>query len=415
MKPRILLVTDSYPPLIGGATRAIQMLGHELVRRGYAVCVATAWQVGVAETEDDQGVLVHRLRDLTSRVRWISSDPNRHTPPPFPDLEAVWRFRRLLNQFRPDMVHAYGWLSYSCAAAMRGSGVPLILSARDYGNICPKRTLVRNDRICSGPGWAKCLQCAMGFYGIPKGAVSVVGVLGGRRSLSRKMWSLHSVSTYVQALMDRCLHPSDSAIRVVIPDFRDDSREEHADKDILAQLPGEPFILFVGALRRIKGIEQLIAAYGKLDNPPPLVLIGTPAPDTPHAFPDGVVVLKSAPHATVMAAWDRAIFGVAPSILPEPLGNVVHEAMSRGRPVIGTTPGGHADMIEDGRSGFLVPAGDVEALANAMRTLIGDGALRERMGLASRARAAEFTLAAVMPQFEALYERVYARAMKGKL
>ena len=71
------------------------------------------------------------------------------------------------------------------------------------------------------------------------------------------------------------------------------------------------------------------------------------------------------------------MFGVFPSKWPEPLATVVHEAMSSGRPVIGTTPGGHEDMIDDGETGFLVPGGDSEALATAMARLIDDaGAAR---------------------------------------
>ena len=98
-----------------------------------------------------------------------------------------------------------------------------------------------------------------------------------------------------------------------------------------------------------------------------MVLAGPLAPDTPESFPDGVTVLTSVPHPTVMAMWDRALFGVFPTKWPEALGNVVHEAMSRGRAVIGTRPGGHEDMIEDGETGLLVEAGNVEALARRCR------------------------------------------------
>jgi glycosyltransferase involved in cell wall biosynthesis len=105
-----------------------------------------------------------------------------------------------------------------------------------------------------------------------------------------------------------------------------------------------------------------------------------------------------------MAAWERSLFGVAPSILPEPLGNVVHEAMSKGKAVIGSIAGGMSDMIVEGETGLLTPPGDVDMLAAAMRRLIDDGPLRERMGRAGRARARQFTSEAVMPRFEALFD-----------
>jgi glycosyltransferase involved in cell wall biosynthesis len=116
----------------------------------------------------------------------------------------------------------------------------------------------------------------------------------------------------------------------------------------------------------------------------------------------------------VFAAWDRALLGVAPSLLPEPLGNVIHEAMSRGKPVIGTTSGGHRDMIEPEVSGLLVPAGDVAALAAAMRRLSEDQSLRERLGTAARQHAEKFTAEAVFPRFAELYADM-AAASSGRL
>jgi glycosyltransferase involved in cell wall biosynthesis len=110
-----------------------------------------------------------------------------------------------------------------------------------------------------------------------------------------------------------------------------------------------------------------------------------------------------------MAAFDGALFAVAPSLWYEPLGNVVHEAESRGRAVIGTTPGGHDDMITDGVEGLLVPPGDAGALRSAMARLVADPAMRARMGAAGRVRAERYTAEQVVPQFEALYRDLAAR------
>jgi glycosyltransferase involved in cell wall biosynthesis len=131
--------------------------------------------------------------------------------------------------------------------------------------------------------------------------------------------------------------------------------------------------------------------------------VGIKTPDTPESFPTGVTALTAVPHATVMAMWERALFGVFPSKWPEPLATVVHEAMSRGRPVIGTTPGGHDDMIDDGETGFLVPGGDAAALAEAMSRLIDDEALRQGLGREAKRRASRFTREAIVPQLERFY------------
>ncbi|MGE5137882.1 MAG: glycosyltransferase family 4 protein, partial [Rudaea sp.] len=199
-------------------------------------------------------------------------------------------------------------------------------------------------------------------------------------------------------------------LEAIIPSFAEDREEAAADDDeirrSLEQLPPSPFILFVGALRQVKGLQQLLDAYARLDSPPPLVLIGTVERDTPRVFPPGVVILEDLPHQAVMAAWDHSLFGVVPSLWPEPLGSVVYEGMSRGKAVIGTTPGGHADMIVNGRTGLLVPAGDTDALTDAMQTLIADPALCERLGRAAKERAGLFKASVNVPRFEDLYRRL---------
>jgi glycosyltransferase involved in cell wall biosynthesis len=408
---RILLVSDSYPPLIGGATRSAQILAHELAGRGHEICVATSWQEGAPTHEyEPGGVEVRRLHGLTMRLPWLSANKYRRIPPPFPDPETTVRLRRLIRRFRPDLVHVYGWMAYSVALALLGSRIPVLVSARDYGNICAVRSLVRDGEICSGPALGKCLGCASRHYGAPKGTLCVVGVLGCRRLLGRHVGGLHSVSTYVREQTTRYLLPwvrrrrvGSVVPNVVIPDFRAPGITPASDDPMLHELPDEPFILFVGALRRIKGIHELLQAYACLVDPPPLVLMGPNAPDTPQGFPEGVTVLNDVPHAAVMAAWDRALFGVAPSICPEPLGNVVHEAMSRGRPMIGTIPGGHADMIKDGINGRLIRAGDVDALEAAMRDLIADRQGRERMGQTASLAGGLFTAEVAVPAFEDLY------------
>jgi glycosyltransferase involved in cell wall biosynthesis/GT2 family glycosyltransferase len=407
---RVLIISDQHPPFIGGANRSVQLLSRELVERGHRVVVATAWQEGLPLVEESGGVTLHRIRDLTSRASWISEDPYKHNPPPFPDPEAILELRRLIRDLKPDLVHAYGWLSHSTAAALRDGEAPLLLSTRDFGNVCALRTLIyKNRALCSGPKLSKCLDCATTYYGAPKGVVAATSVLGSRPLLRRRVTAIHSVSHYVAEQMEEHLRVPDVLMRV-IPNFHEDTTGSPVDEAALAQLPDEPYILYVGAFRLIKGIEELAAAYGSLENPPPLVMVGPRASDTPDSFPpEGVIAIEDVPHPTVMAMWDRALFGVLPTKAPEALGNVVHEAMSKGRPMIGTRPGGQEDMIEDGRSGLLVRGGDKDALAQAMQTLIEDAALRERLGRRALELAPKYTPEVVMPQLEQLYRDTIQR------
>jgi glycosyltransferase involved in cell wall biosynthesis len=408
---RILLATDHYPPYIGGAQIQSQLLACELHERGHEVAVATVWQNDLPSIEDHFGVEVHRLRQLRT-IPGLARWRRQHHQPPFPDPVTVIGLRRLIRRFKPELVHSYGWISYSCAAALLGRDIPLLITVRDYAYSCANRTLMRNGQECSGPGLRKCVACAGRHYGRPKGWIAAVGVLGSRPLLRHKVRAIHSISSYVQEIVrrdfldDRDSSASGHVIHDVISNMPqqplDDGPSRGTGDKRLDELPREPFMLFVGALRRVKGIEELLAAYELLDDPPALVLLGTIEPDTPE-FPPGVHVLTDFPHDAVMAACERCLFGVMPSRWPEPFGTVVCEVMSRGRPVIGTKPGGHTDLIIDGETGFLVPAGDVAALASAMDTLIRDSETRERLGVAARKHAEQFTPDVSLPRIEHLY------------
>ena len=414
---RILLVSDYYPPFIGGAHRQTQLLGQELRQRGHEVSVATVWYGGAAEEDDDAGVRVYRVKQLRTMLPWLVQDKRQRHSTPFPDPVTAAALRRVIERVRPDVIHAYGWLTYSLAVALAGKDIPLLISSRDYAYSCPNRTMVAWDRPCSGPELAKCLSCAAHHFGAVKGWVTTFSIYGGRAVLLPKVYGIHSISAFVQHIVERDFLRSEAAptrpngrriVREVIPSFREDDEDESQLADArlepyLQQLPNEPYILFVGALRVVKGVQQLLAAYQCLAGPPPLVLIGTVESDTPATFPPGTVVLQNFPHAAVMAAWKRCLFGVFPSLLPEPLGSVVYEGMSQGKAVIGTTPGGHADMIISGKTGFLVPPGAVDPLVGAMQTLIDSADLRERFGQAGRERAKLFTAARAVPSFERLY------------
>lgn len=417
---RVLLVSDTYAPMIGGADRAIESVATELHGRGHTVAVATAWQPGLPERETRERIEVHRIRSLVSRLPAIADDPRRHVPPPFPDPEALLRLGRLVRRFRPDVIHSYGWLTYSCAPMLARGRVPLVLSLHDYGNFCALRTLLYEDReTCSGPAPSKCLGCAGGHYGRLKGTAAVAGVLGGRRSLARGLAGAQFNSAYMQRVAWRhLLHgrsrltPGSSA-DALLPPLHVRLEDGAPNVDILERLPAE-YILFVGALRRVKGVYALLEAYRRLDNPPPLVLAGTPEIDTPTSLPPNVTVLESLSHATVMALWDRALFGVFPSIGPEPFGLTIEEAMSRGRAVIATRPGGPEEKIADGETGLLVAAGDVNALATAMRRLIENPGLRERLGSAAAGRRQLFRPAEWIPRLEDLYRSVVAEPGAGR-
>jgi glycosyltransferase involved in cell wall biosynthesis len=424
MTMRILLASDHYPPFIGGAHRQTQLLATGLAGRGHEVTVVTPWSGGLPRVEDDHGVVVHRIRQLRTALPALVRDRRQHHQPPFPDPVTIWGLRRVIATTQPDLINAHGWVAFSVAAALGRKRIPLLITARDYGYFCATRALLQKGAPCDGPAPLKCLACAGSYYGVPKGWFAAAGVAMCRPLLVRKMTGLHGVSSYVSGAHSRHLLGPIAAktdgrpLEITLPDIQaavpgeDTSAGNPEVAAYLSQLPDEPFILFVGAFRKIKGLETLFAAYRRLSSPPPLVLMGTFEWDAPRDFPPEAIVLTDVPHAAVMAAWDRAMFGAMPSLFPEPLGGTVAEAMTRGKPVISTKIGGSVDMVDE-TNGILVPQGNAAALAEAMEELIRDPARREAYGRAAAERSRMWGPSAVLPRFEQMYRDVIAAEDRG--
>jgi len=407
---RILLASDHYPPFIGGAHRWAELLAGGLARRGHDVTVATVWQRGLPRVESTGEMTVHRVRQLRTAVpKLVSAGKQRHQPP-YADPLSIWDLRRIIRRTAPEVVLAHGWIANSAAVAIGRRSIPLVLSAHDYSSFCATRTLLHRGKPCTGPAPRKCLACSSSYYGSLKGSIAAIAVNRAQPLLARRLSGAQSVSSFVDEMIGRHLLGGnrDAAgrpvLRFVIPAFVDPvpPRRQASDQEVeafLARLPEEPFILFVGALRPIKGIEVLFDAYRRLESPPPLVLLGTFEHDTPRTIPEEAHVFSDVAHEAVLAAWDRPLFGVAPSIWPEPLGTVTVEGISRGAPVIATAPSGMSDVV-GGDCGVLVPQNDVEALAEAMRELIRDPARREAIGRAAARHSREFEAGAVLPRYE---------------
>jgi glycosyltransferase involved in cell wall biosynthesis len=155
---------------------------------------------------------------------------------------------------------------------------------------------------------------------------------------------------------------------------------------------GELGVLYVGRVSREKNLDLFAAAMRRLlaaGVPVRPLVVG----DGPYAgmmkelLPEGIYT--GSLHAEELAAaYASADFFVFPSTT-DTFGNVVIEAQASGLPVIVSDVGGPKDLVEDGGDGFITRGLDLDALTGAIKLLAGDADLRQRMGIASRARVAE--------------------------
>ncbi len=165
----------------------------------------------------------------------------------------------------------------------------------------------------------------------------------------------------------------------------------------------ELLVLYVGRLVGEKGIETLIEAWRRADlgAGARLALAGE-GPLEQHiadSLPEASLLGQVGPDA-LPALYAAADVLVLPSIhtasFREPWGLVVNESMLQRTPVVASDAVGAAagGLVRDGRNGFVVPAGDPDALATRLRALAADNELRTKLGGTARADASAYTPAA---------------------
>jgi glycosyltransferase involved in cell wall biosynthesis len=184
-------------------------------------------------------------------------------------------------------------------------------------------------------------------------------------------------------------------------------------------------LLFAGRLVERKGVHLLLDALALLPEGRPLLL---------HVVGDGpergrleararelgpgvgVVFHGFVPREALERSMATCDAFVLPAVVDakgdtEGLGVVLLEAMGYGKPVVASAAGGIVDIVRDGRSGLLVPPGDVEALAGAVERLRADPARARAMGEAGREDArAGFSWEVIVDRLVAVYARARAVA-----
>jgi glycosyltransferase involved in cell wall biosynthesis len=170
-----------------------------------------------------------------------------------------------------------------------------------------------------------------------------------------------------------------------------------------------PRVLYVGWLIEAKGIPELIAAAARLPEAD-FELIGPYSEEyepTLNRLLDAagghIRLLGPAEHARVLKCYAAADIFVLPS-RNEGFPMVLLEAMAAGLPIVSTRVGAIEDMVRDGVDGYLVDAKDTEELANRLRRLIEDKALRQRMGNSAAQNVRDcFGFGVVAEQLRAIY------------
>jgi starch synthase len=180
--------------------------------------------------------------------------------------------------------------------------------------------------------------------------------------------------------------------------------------------PGRPSVVFIGRVTRQKGLPVLLRAAGQIEPSAQLVLCAGQADtaelqaevtglvDRLRSSRSGVIWLPGMlAKPEVIQILSHATVFVCPSEY-EPLGIVNLEAMACGSAVVASAVGGIPEVVADGETGLLVPAGDEAAFASAINALIRDPARAAMFGTRGRQRAVvEFSWDRIAAQTAELY------------
>lgn len=329
----------------------------------------------------------------------------------FRNRVAAKSFSRLLDDCRPDVVHAHGihrQLSPSILLAAHRRGVPVVQTLHDAHKVCPADLLLRSG---SKPCWPP--RCGAAWYG-PAIANRCLRGSAGITTLALAELAFQRASGVYSRCVTRFVTPScflAEALRrggwgrvpiSVVPNAVEPSGPGRT---------GDGFV-FIGRLVPGKGVLELAEAAARAGVR--VTFAG-----------EGPLKAKVERHTQARAVgWLdgddlRALLGearaaVVPSTCLEIAPLAVLEAMAAGVAVIASDVGGIPELVRDGREGLLVRPGEVDGLAAALSRLAADRVLAERLGRAGRARVIrEFTMSVHVRRLMEVFEAAIGRPGVG--
>jgi glycosyltransferase involved in cell wall biosynthesis len=315
---------------------------------------------------------------------------------------AYVRLRRVLNEFKPDVVHVRMFLTQLSPMILPLlRRVPALYHVVWYRPVCPTGTkLLPTGEACQTSAGAACYH--NGCLPI-RDWIPLQFQLWLWRRWRHAFRRIVANSPAVQrSLIAEGLESVDLIHNGVVPG------------GVTRALAAQPLVGFAGRLIPEKGVDVLLRAFESVVRTLPearLLIAGDgPAREELEALARSLSVgervsfLGRVPRERLERSLSAVWVQVVPSRWAEPFGLVAAEAMMRGTAVIASETGGLVDIVEEGNTGHLVPPGDVTALADKLLELLRDRPKAEQMGDAGRMRAfARFTIARQCQEFLNLY------------
>jgi glycosyltransferase involved in cell wall biosynthesis len=240
-----------------------------------------------------------------------------------------------------------------------------------------------------------------------------------QRMLTARLGKYIAVSPEIAWKLERIFHVPGSKVQILRSSVNYDRYENSSrlpPPPEMAHLASRPVILTVARLDEQKGLPTLIEAAAQVPDAT-FVLVGE-GPERPALQAlcqklglNGRVIFAG--FQQDIPAWlGHCSLFVLPSLY-EGVPLSLLEAMAAGRPVIASQIPGNREAVTHGETGWLVPPGDAVALAEAIRLLLADSKLAQRLAVAGQARArSEFSSQAMVRQVVQVYTSLFEKAQQ---
>ena len=381
------LCSDPGVPLSGskGASIHVRELSRSLRGLGHDVRVVAARAGGRAPPGYEVPIVTLQQEPLDERlVALLSTDPSageavaRDVRSTLAAVSLRHRALPLLRSLEPDLVYErYALFGTAGVALARELGVPLILEVNAPLSLEQER-----------------------HRGLAYGAAS----RELERIILRSADRVVAVSSVLEGWLVAAGVPSERV--TVLPNAVDPARFDpgRVERDAVRSrlgLADEPIVGFLGTLKPWHDVAALVRAVAMLrhGSPAPHLLVVGEGPEREHlqelARSEGIAEASTftgaVPHAAVgafVSAFDVAVvpYGRAPSSYFSPL--KLFECLAAERPVVAADVGDVGHCVRNGETGILYPAGDAEALAGAIDTLLGERARASSLARAGREHVA---------------------------
>lgn len=317
------------------------------------------------------------------------------------NAEAYRRIRRLIREFRPQVMHVHNTFplaSPSIFHAARHENVPVVMTLHNYRLLCPGALLLRQGCICE-----LCVRKRIPFpaalYGCWRGSRTASLLVALMLCVHNWLGTWHrcvdryiAVTNFVRDKFIQAGWPPHSFVvkpNFVWPDPLKPSERSSLTASSLSLRSRRGYALFVGRLVSEKGVLTLIEAWKRIQGVDLKIVGDGPLLSTLKEMirqmqTRSIELLGTQPFERVIELMKGARFLVFPSVWYETFGRVAVEAFACAVPVIASRLGAVAEVVEDGKTGLYFEPGDAADLAKKVCWAVEHPEEIARMGMNAR-------------------------------